>query len=132
MTVSAPAVHNIKPEATSIEDSGADTDNGKEAKDVLSSPHPLVFQSLRNEVHVVVAILRILWRRTASGSKLHSLPQSNVETYKKLRAADLKYMLPRVLAAKDYQGQEVIGPYQLEGSRIWFGNQYYDSEGDAA
>jgi hypothetical protein len=70
--------------------------------------------------------------RTASGSKLHSLPQSNVETYKKLRAADLKYMLPRVLAAKNYQGQGVIGPYQVEGSRIWFGNQYYDSEGDAA
>jgi hypothetical protein len=68
--------------------------------------------------------------RTASGPKLYSLPQSNVETYKRLRAADLKYMLPHVLTATEYERQEVIGPYQIEGSRIWFGNQFYDGEGE--
>jgi hypothetical protein len=35
-----------------------------------------------------------------------------------------------LLKAENYQGQEVIGPYQTEGNRIWFGNQYYDGEGD--
>ncbi len=35
--------------------------------------------------------------QTTSGSKLYPLPQSNVENYKRLRAADLKYMLPHVL-----------------------------------
>jgi hypothetical protein len=68
--------------------------------------------------------------RTSSGSRVYPLPQSNIETFRRLRAADLKYMSPHLLTAKEYQGQEVIGPYQVEGSRIWFGNQYYDGEGD--
>jgi hypothetical protein len=69
--------------------------------------------------------------RTTSGSKLYPLPQSTVETYKKLRIEDLKNRLPPIQTAQDYQGQEVIGPYQVEGDRLWFGNQYYDGEGDS-
>ena len=56
--------------------------------------------------------------QTTSGSKLYPLPQSDFETYKKLHAADLKYILPYVLSAKDYVGLEVIGPQEVEGSRI--------------
>lgn len=68
--------------------------------------------------------------KTPSGSKFYPLPQSTVEMYKKLRGADLKYMLPRTLDAKDYERQEVIGPYQVEDDRVWFGKQFYDGEGD--
>jgi hypothetical protein len=68
--------------------------------------------------------------RTTSGPKFYPLPQSDVEAYRRLRSADLEYMRPHALTAKDYHGQEVIGPYQLEDSKIWFGNQYYDSEGE--
>ncbi len=68
--------------------------------------------------------------KTASGSKFYPLPQSSVETYRRLRAEDLKYMLPHMLTAKDYERQEVIGPYQVEGDHIWFGNQFYDGEGE--
>ena len=68
--------------------------------------------------------------RTPSESKLYPLPQSDFETYKRLHAADLKYMLPQVLTAKDYEGLEVIGPHEVEGNRIWFGNQYYAGEGE--
>src|SRR5450432_4257298 len=28
-----------------------------------------------------------------------------------------------------YERQEVIGPYQIEPGRLWFGNNYYDGEG---
>lgn len=34
-----------------------------------------------------------------------------------------------IRTTKDYERQEVIGPYQVEGSRLWFGNSYYDGEG---
>jgi hypothetical protein len=46
--------------------------------------------------------------RTTSDSKYYPLPQSDVEMYKRFRPED-----PTAL---DYQGQEVIGPYQVEGS----------------
>ncbi len=69
--------------------------------------------------------------RTNSGFKVYPLPQSDVETYKKLRAMDAKNRWPPIRTAKDYERQEVIGPYQVEDGRIWFGNQYYDGEGDS-
>jgi hypothetical protein len=68
--------------------------------------------------------------RTHSGAKFYRLPQSNVEMYKRLRPDSVKIMLPYVLTEREYQGQEVIGPYQVEGNRVWFGNQYYDGEGE--
>jgi len=68
--------------------------------------------------------------KTPSGSKFYPLPQSNVETYKRLRPEDLKYIALGDLSAQSYYGQEVIGPYQIEGARVWFGNHYYDGEGD--
>jgi hypothetical protein len=71
-----------------------------------------------------------LIERTASGSKFYRLPQSDVEMYKRLRPEELKNELPPVRTARDYNRQEVIGPYQVEGDRVWFGNQFYDSEGE--
>jgi hypothetical protein len=67
--------------------------------------------------------------KAASGSKLYPLPQSDIETYKRLRPEDLKYVTPE-LTAKDYHGQEVIGPHRVEGDRLWFGNQSYEGEGE--
>jgi hypothetical protein len=44
----------------------------------------------------------------------------------KLRPEALKI---NPITAHQYERQEVIGPYQVEGSRLWFGNHFYDSEG---
>jgi hypothetical protein len=58
-------------------------------------------------------------------TKFYPLPQSTSAQYAKLR--------PEGLAATGslahYERQEFIGPYQIEDERLWFGNNYYDSEG---
>jgi hypothetical protein len=59
-------------------------------------------------------------------TKFYPLPQSRAEKYIQLRAEDVRI---NPLATDQYERQEVIGPYQTEGGRIWFGNSYYDSEG---
>jgi hypothetical protein len=61
-------------------------------------------------------------------TKVYLLPQSSLETYAKLRPADLKTN-PIAATAGQYDRQEVIGPHQLEGGRLWFGNSFYDGEG---
>lgn len=58
-------------------------------------------------------------------SKFYPLPQSSFKTYAKLRPDEVK--LNRV-TAKYYDRQEVIGPHQVDGSKLWFGNQFYDGE----
>ena len=68
-------------------------------------------------------ILEIL---TSGRTKLYPLPQSTAGQYLRLRPADAKI---NPLAPGNYDRQEVIGPYQVEGNRIWFGNGYYDGEG---
>jgi hypothetical protein len=55
-------------------------------------------------------------------TKFYPLPQSTYAQYARLRQKDLQ-------AANHYERQEVIGPYQIENGRLWFGNSYYDSEG---
>lgn len=66
--------------------------------------------------------------RVGSRWKLYPLPQSDVNLYKKLRRKDANFVPS--LSAKDYHGEEVIGPYQVDGPLIWFGNHYYDGEGE--
>lgn len=68
--------------------------------------------------------------RTASVSKFYPLPQSSVQEYRRLRGNEINaHRSPPIRTAKDYERQEVIGPYQIEGSLLWFGNNYYDGEG---
>lgn len=62
-----------------------------------------------------------------SRTKLYPLPQSTAEEYRRLRPDDLRI---NPLATDHYDRQEVIGPYQIEDGKIWFGNNYYDSEGE--
>ena len=66
---------------------------------------------------------------TPSGWKFYPLPQSSIETYDRLRPRDPGDASSRPTAG-NYQRQEVIGPRQIEGDRLWLGNQYYDGEGD--
>lgn len=70
-----------------------------------------------------------LIERTPYGPKFYPLPQSDLASYKRLRLEDYNSSLPR-RQTKDYEydRREVIGPYQVEGGRVWFGNQYYDGE----
>ncbi len=59
-------------------------------------------------------------------TKFYPLPQSTAEEYIRLRPEDSR-MNPTT--PDNYERQEVIGPYQIEDGRIWFGNSYYDGEG---
>jgi hypothetical protein len=61
-------------------------------------------------------------------TKFYPLPQSTSQDYARLRPEDLR-INPFSATAGNYDRQEVIGPYQIEKSRIWFGNNYYDGEG---
>jgi len=62
----------------------------------------------------------------ANREKFYPLPQSTSREYMRLRPEDLRL---NPFKPEDYDRQEVIGPYQFEGSKIWFGNNYYDGEG---
>jgi hypothetical protein len=68
--------------------------------------------------------------RLANGTtKSYSLPQSNLEIYAKLRPADL-VRNPIAATGNQYECEETIGPHQMEGDKLWFGNNFYDSEGE--
>jgi|SRR5579871_1981709 len=60
-------------------------------------------------------------------AKFYPLPQSTVENYLRLRPEDLRI---NPFPPDQYQREEVIGPYQIEGGKVWFGNQFYDGEGE--
>jgi hypothetical protein len=62
----------------------------------------------------------------ANRTKFYPLPQSTSEKYSRLRPEDLRI---NPITPDHYERQEVIGPYQIEDGRIWFGNSYYDGEG---
>lgn len=70
--------------------------------------------------HGVIETLR------SGQTKFYPLPQSTFAQFARLRPKDLQI---NPFSAEFYQRQEVIGPYQIEGGRLWFGNNYYDSEG---
>ena len=64
----------------------------------------------------------------ASGQTMfYPLPQSDVNEFLRLRRADAP---TNPLTPGNYERQEVIGPHQVEGGKLWFGNQFYDGEGD--
>jgi hypothetical protein len=62
----------------------------------------------------------------ANRTKFYPLPQSTPQEYIRLRPEDFRL---NPFESKEYERQEVIGPYQIEDAKIWFGNSYYDSEG---
>jgi hypothetical protein len=59
-------------------------------------------------------------------SKFYPLRQSTAAEYIRLRPEDLRI---NPFTPDQYERQEVIGPYQIEKDKIWFGNNYYDGEG---
>jgi hypothetical protein len=59
-------------------------------------------------------------------TKFYPLPQGTAEKYTQLRPEDARI---NPFTPNRYERQEVIGPYQIEGDKIWFGNNYYDGEG---
>jgi hypothetical protein len=61
-------------------------------------------------------------------TKLYPLPQSTQDDYARLRPAALK-LNPLSYTQNEYQREETIGPYQVEGDLLWFGKAFYDSEG---
>jgi len=67
--------------------------------------------------------------RLADGtSKLYPLPQSSFAMYARLRPADLA-LNPLSATGERYTREETIGPHQIEGEKLWFGNTFYDGEG---
>lgn len=63
----------------------------------------------------------------SGGTKFYPLPQSSYDEYRRLRPDEARI---NSITAATYQRQEVIGPHQVDGGKIWFGNSYYDGEGD--
>lgn len=63
---------------------------------------------------------------SANRTKFYPLPQSNAEKYIRLRPEDVRI---NPFNPNQYERQEVIGPYQIENGRVWFGNNFYDGEG---
>jgi hypothetical protein len=61
-------------------------------------------------------------------TKVYPLPQSTAAQYARLRPKDMR-INPFHATDNLYERQEVIGPYEIEGGRLWFGNGYYDAEG---
>jgi hypothetical protein len=59
-------------------------------------------------------------------TRFYPLPQSTAAKYIELRPEDLRI---NPFTPEHYEREEVIGSYQIEGDRIWFGNSYYDGEG---
>jgi hypothetical protein len=62
----------------------------------------------------------------ANRTKFYPLPQSTAAKYIQLRPEDVQI---NPFTPAHYEREEVIGPYQIEGGRIWIGNSYYDGEG---
>lgn len=62
-------------------------------------------------------------------TKFYPLPQSTTAQYIRLRSKDLRLNPSPPITDNTYEREEVIGPYQIEGGRLWFGNGYYDGEG---
>jgi hypothetical protein len=60
-------------------------------------------------------------------TKFYPLPQSTAREYRLLRPKDFRL---NPFKPEQYERQEVIGPYQVEDGKIWFGNNYYDGEGE--
>jgi hypothetical protein len=59
-------------------------------------------------------------------TKFYPLPQSTAGKYMRLRPEDVRI---NRFTPDHYERQEVIGPWQIEDGKIWFGNNYYDGEG---
>ena len=70
----------------------------------------------------------VMEKLTDGTTKSYPLPQSNLDTYTKLRPADLKRN-PIASTMNQYWCEETIGPHQVEGEKLWLGNNFYDSEG---
>src|ERR1035437_5760272 len=71
----------------------------------------------------------VVERLANGGTKVYRLPQSIVETYIKLRPVDVK-VNPIAATGGRFEREEVIGPHQIDGDKLWFGNNFYDGEGE--
>jgi hypothetical protein len=60
-------------------------------------------------------------------TKFYPLPQSTCAQYTRLRPQDVRV---NPFPCSGYERQEFIGPHQVEGDKLWFGNSYSDGEGE--
>ena len=74
--------------------------------------------------HLSHSYIAVTERRDAK-EKVYPLPQTDPATWKRVRPDDAKTYLHTELA----EIHEEIGPYQVEGGRLWFGKTFYNSEG---
>jgi hypothetical protein len=79
---------------------------------------------LHNEQPGVSDQYPVISEHVGKAWKQFPLPQSDRRTWKARRPDDAKSIMP-VSAAEI---SEQIGPYQVEGNRLWFGKTFYDAE----
>jgi hypothetical protein len=84
------------------------------------------FQLERSEDDFGMRSHGIIERLGPNRTKFYPLPQSTAGEYMRLRPEDVDI---NRFTPDHYERQEVIGPYQIEDGKIWFGNNYYDGEG---
>lgn len=85
------------------------------------------FQLERSRDSFGMRVHGIIETLAAGQTKFYPLPQSTPAQYRRLRPEDVRI---NPFSRDRYDRQETIGSYQVEGTRIWFGNNYYDGEGD--
>src|SRR5205085_8919421 len=69
---------------------------------------------------------RRILETTAAGDREFLLPQSTYDQFVKARPAKSADSYP----PESVTVEENIGPSQVVGSRLWFGKNFYDGEGD--
>jgi hypothetical protein len=71
----------------------------------------------------------VIERLASNRTKFYPLPQSTVAEFLKLRSNESAIRMSTPVTPANYRREEVIGGYQLEGDKIWFGKSFYDGEG---
>jgi hypothetical protein len=62
-------------------------------------------------------------------TKFYPLPQSTVADFVRLRSNEPAVKVSTPVTPGNYERQEVVGAYQFEAGKVWFGKSFYDSEG---
>jgi hypothetical protein len=71
----------------------------------------------------------VMERLASNRTKFYPLPQSTVAEFLRLRSSDPFVKQSTPVTPSNYRREEVMGAYQLEGDKIWFGKSFYDGEG---
>ena len=94
-------------------------------REISIEPEPLKEAHFGSERRFALSNGRLITERTRRGVIRHRLPQSTYDEFARVRPGRVRNGYRRQGTTVD----EKIGPWQVEGERLWFGKTFYDSEG---